>query len=354
MKPLSTLRLLDASTWTLIDQAPMLETRPILFEFWATWCAPCVSAIPRIESLHDLQVGTTKLQILNITDEPLDDLRRFAQNHRLPSNVAVDSDGSVFRSFGVQARPHCVLLDADRRIVFEGHPGDISDQLITDVLGGKRLDEVAAKEAPSPAPALRTGLLEVSIRDSATGQFSASTTPDLIELHGHTVEQLLSYAFGVTALRLRSSDRVLMSRRLDVAVEVPDASAKAPALLARELPVALGMSIARVSEPTECLVLEKLSPDGVRLLRAPPEARAQLRLSEDGIHGVGYVETFLRYLEYSAGKPIVDRTGLSGAFQIDLTWKRGNLGSLQAALAAAGLRAELAVTSVELIRVSMP
>lgn len=40
-----------------------------VLEFWASWCAPCIAAVPHLNKLHSQLKNETKLVFISMTDE---------------------------------------------------------------------------------------------------------------------------------------------------------------------------------------------------------------------------------------------------------------------------------------------
>jgi thiol-disulfide isomerase/thioredoxin len=48
----------SAATWVNVAEGEeptpdRLRGKVVMIEFWGTWCAPCVRAMPRVQELHD-------------------------------------------------------------------------------------------------------------------------------------------------------------------------------------------------------------------------------------------------------------------------------------------------------------
>ncbi len=65
--------------------------KPLILDFWATWCAPCISMFPFVDSLQ--KIFKDDIQILGVTDQPLDEVQRFLDNLKRE----IDEKGEIFK-----------------------------------------------------------------------------------------------------------------------------------------------------------------------------------------------------------------------------------------------------------------
>jgi len=110
--PLPDLKLPDANgkMWSLAD----LKGRPVLLNFWATWCAPCVEEMPSLEKLAS-QVGKDAVVLAVSVDEDWATVRRFFLKGT-PLSVVWDETKEVPKKFGTEKFPETFLIDAEGKL----------------------------------------------------------------------------------------------------------------------------------------------------------------------------------------------------------------------------------------------
>ncbi|MDB5796726.1 MAG: TlpA family protein disulfide reductase [Paucimonas sp.] len=93
--------------------------RPLLVNFWATWCPPCVEEMPELNLLQK-EIGAAKLQIVGIGIDSPSNIVEFAAKQKIdyPLLVAGTSGTELSRQLGNKAGglPYTVLLDGAGRV----------------------------------------------------------------------------------------------------------------------------------------------------------------------------------------------------------------------------------------------
>jgi len=85
--------------------------KPMLINFWATWCAPCRDEMPAMERLYlkHRERGFMLLAVSVDTDAAL--VKPFLEKYRLTFPVALDAKMDLANTYGVRALPASFLID---------------------------------------------------------------------------------------------------------------------------------------------------------------------------------------------------------------------------------------------------
>lgn len=88
--------------------------RPVVLNFWASWCEPCTREMPALVAFAKQTPGVDVVG-LAVNDVPADS-RRFAREVGIPFDLGIDRDGAVAREFSVTGLPVTVIVDAEGRV----------------------------------------------------------------------------------------------------------------------------------------------------------------------------------------------------------------------------------------------
>jgi len=115
-------------------------------EFWATWCGPCIFAMPHLSEVQRqyMNKGVTVVAV-NVMDEDLNAARALIakMGTAVENRVAIDVNNTGEKA-GVMAKawlgehraiPRCVIVDRDTRVAWIGHPMRVDGPLHAVVAG---------------------------------------------------------------------------------------------------------------------------------------------------------------------------------------------------------------------------
>jgi thiol-disulfide isomerase/thioredoxin len=116
---------LDGKTITLTDL--LKDRKAVLFDFWASWCGPCMRLMPELQERADaLPAQGLPVVAINTDDEaPLEKARRVKEEQKMNLPWLVEMEGKPLSgALFIDSIPRMVLVAPDGRVLFNGHPLD--------------------------------------------------------------------------------------------------------------------------------------------------------------------------------------------------------------------------------------
>lgn len=114
-----------------------LRGTPVLVNFFASTCVPCVTEMPALEQVHKELGDKVTFLGLAMQDRP-EDAQALVARTGITYRTAQDKDASVITALGGTVLPTTVLLDADGKVVAT-HSGKVDAagvrKLVADKLG---------------------------------------------------------------------------------------------------------------------------------------------------------------------------------------------------------------------------
>ena len=135
-----------APDFTLTDQYGTEHTlsdyrgKTVLLNFWATWCGPCRSEMPDLQSLYeDWGENSGDLVVLGVAapnygDEgSAEEIAAFLEENGYTYPVVMDETASQFYTYGISAFPTTWMIDAEGNI-FGYVQGALSREIFDDIV----------------------------------------------------------------------------------------------------------------------------------------------------------------------------------------------------------------------------
>lgn len=108
--PRLTLQALDGKTYSL-DQ---LGGKPVILNFWASWCGPCRAEAPELVRLYEQFKGKIEIYAINVTaSDTIEDAKAFADEFGFTFPVLLDEQAEVARRYGIRPIPTTFFVNAD-------------------------------------------------------------------------------------------------------------------------------------------------------------------------------------------------------------------------------------------------
>jgi len=103
------LQSLDGQSVSLSD----FKGKPVLINFWASWCGPCAYEMPYLQEVHEgwSEKGVVLLAI-NV-GESSSTVEKFMQKHNLSFSALLDTKKVVTQRYNIVAFPTTFFIDKD-------------------------------------------------------------------------------------------------------------------------------------------------------------------------------------------------------------------------------------------------
>src|SRR5690606_5103148 len=96
----------DGQTFRLEDA----RGRVVVLDFWASWCGPCIQAMPQIDAVvAEFSATDVQLVAVNLQEQPAA-IQGALERMGLEVTVAQDHRGAVAEQYGVSAIPQTVVI----------------------------------------------------------------------------------------------------------------------------------------------------------------------------------------------------------------------------------------------------
>ena len=114
---------------------PDIKGKFVLIDFWATWCGPCRKAIPELNAFQK-KFGD-KLVVIGVSDETAEDVKKLSEP-KVEYASAIDPKGRMKKALEVSGIPHCILVDPNGIVRWEGFPfldgHELTEKVVAEIL----------------------------------------------------------------------------------------------------------------------------------------------------------------------------------------------------------------------------
>jgi thiol-disulfide isomerase/thioredoxin len=123
-----------------------LNDKYIVLEFWATWCGPCIAAVPHMNKIQE-EFNQKDLNYISITDESIAKVERSLKRIEFKSIVVTDLTKETQINFGdgikgLDEYPLTVLIDKSGIIKWIGEPKNLNSAIMSKFLSNGNTENI--------------------------------------------------------------------------------------------------------------------------------------------------------------------------------------------------------------------
>jgi thiol-disulfide isomerase/thioredoxin len=117
-----------------VDLGAFIGKKPMLLEFWATWCERCEELLPRVRAAHAEYGDRVEFFGVNVAvNQTPERVKRWVQSNTPPFRPLYDDEGTSVRAYEAPTTSFIVVVDRAGKVAYTGTGGtqDISRVLRT-------------------------------------------------------------------------------------------------------------------------------------------------------------------------------------------------------------------------------
>lgn len=95
----------------------------LIIDFWATWCAPCIAAFPKLNDIQEKYKNT--IQIIAVNNEDETKTKSFLKNKNFSFAFYLDHKKELFQKFDIQSLPVTIILDKKGTFIWSGNSDNL-------------------------------------------------------------------------------------------------------------------------------------------------------------------------------------------------------------------------------------
>lgn len=120
-----------------------LEGKFLVLDFWATWCGPCIKAVPHLNELQAQFNNNKKVIFISMSDEKPEKIAQTLKRVKFNSSVVSDQNKTTHKNLDVHDIPVTFLIDDNGFIRWMGSPEELDDLKLKAFLSGKPVESKA-------------------------------------------------------------------------------------------------------------------------------------------------------------------------------------------------------------------
>jgi len=127
-----------APDFTVLDQEGNevklsdMEGKPVVINFWASWCSPCKDEMPHFENVYNELGDSVQFMMIDLADgfqETIESGTAYFSEHGFLMPLFFDTTGEASGKYGITGIPTTIFIDKDGYLITHA-VGGIDEELL--------------------------------------------------------------------------------------------------------------------------------------------------------------------------------------------------------------------------------
>jgi thiol-disulfide isomerase/thioredoxin len=108
-----------------VDLSQYVGRKPLLVQFWATWCSLCKELEPKLTAAKARFGDRIEFLIVGVAvNQTPRSIKRHVDGHTMAGRVLFDAKGAAVRAFEAPTTSYIAILDRTGKVTYTGTGGD--------------------------------------------------------------------------------------------------------------------------------------------------------------------------------------------------------------------------------------